>query len=32
VAEIGLMLALGGGWIVAPEPSAKPGVAPYLAE
>jgi len=32
VAEIGLMLALGGGGIVPPEPPAKPGFAPYLAE
>jgi NodT family efflux transporter outer membrane factor (OMF) lipoprotein len=32
VADIGLMLALGGGWIVPPEPPAKPGFAPYLAE
>ena len=33
VADIGLMLALGGGWTVPPEPRAKPpGFAPYLAE
>jgi outer membrane protein, multidrug efflux system len=32
VAVIGLMLALGGGWTVPPEPPAKPGFAPYLAE
>jgi outer membrane protein, multidrug efflux system len=32
VAEIGLMLALGGGWTAPPEPRAKPGFAPYLAE
>ena len=32
VAEIGLMLALGGGWAAPPEPLAKPGFAPYLAE
>ena len=32
VADIGLMLALGGGWTVPPEPPAKPGFAPYLAE
>ena len=32
VADIGLMLALGGGWIAPPEPPAKPGFAPYLAE
>jgi len=31
VADIGLMLALGG-WTVPPEPPAKPGFAPYLAE
>ena len=32
VADIGLMLALGGGWTAPPEPPAKPGFAPYLAE
>jgi hypothetical protein len=32
VADIGLMLALAGGWTVPPEPPAKPGFAPYLAE
>ena len=32
VADIGLMLALGGAWTVPPEPPAKPGFAPYLAE
>ena len=32
VADIGLMLALGGGWTVPPEPPAKPGLASYLAE
>jgi outer membrane protein, multidrug efflux system len=32
VAEIGLMLALGGGWTVPPEPRAKPALGPYLAE
>ena len=32
VAVIGLMLALGGGWSAPPEPRAKPGFAPYLAE
>jgi outer membrane protein TolC len=32
VADIGLMLALGGGWIAPPEPLAKPALAPYLAE
>jgi outer membrane protein, multidrug efflux system len=32
VAVVGLMLALGGGWSVPPEPVAKPGLAPYLAE
>jgi outer membrane protein TolC len=32
VAEIGLMLALGGGWTAPPEPLALPGFAPYLAE
>ncbi len=32
-ADIGLMLALGGGWTVPLEPRAKPpGPAPYLAE
>ncbi len=32
-ADIGLMLALGGGWTAPPEPRAKPpGFAPYLAE
>jgi outer membrane protein, multidrug efflux system len=32
VAVIGLMLALGGGWSALPQPPAKPGFAPYLAE
>ena len=33
VADIGLMLALGGGWTAPPEPRARlPGFAPYLAE
>ena len=32
VAEIGLMLALGGGWTAPPEPRGKPSFAPYLAE
>jgi len=32
VADIGLMLALGGGWSAPPEPPAKPGLFPYLAE
>jgi outer membrane protein, multidrug efflux system len=32
IAVIGLMLALGGGWSAPPEPRAKPGFAPYLAE
>ena len=32
MAEIGLMLALGGGWIVPPESPAKPPLAPYPAE
>ena len=32
VANIGLMLALGGGWSAPPEPRAEPGFAPYLAE
>jgi outer membrane protein, multidrug efflux system len=32
VAVVGLMLALGGGWSAPPEPLAKPGIAPYLAE
>jgi outer membrane protein, multidrug efflux system len=32
VTDIGLMLALGGGWTAPPEPRAKPGFAPYLAE
>jgi multidrug efflux system outer membrane protein len=32
VADVGLMLALGGGWTVRPEPPAKPALAPYLAE
>ena len=34
VADIGLMLALGGGWTVPPlpEPGFRPGFAPYLAE
>jgi outer membrane protein TolC len=32
-ADIGLMLALGGGWAAPPEPRANPpGFAPYLAE
>ncbi|HEY1779782.1 MAG TPA: efflux transporter outer membrane subunit [Roseiarcus sp.] len=32
-ADIGLMLALGGGWTVPPpEPRARPGFAPYLAD
>src|SRR5208283_6208503 len=31
-ANIGLMLALGGGWSAPVEPRAKPGFAPYLAE
>jgi outer membrane protein TolC len=31
-ADIGLMLALGGGWTTTPEPRAKPGFAPYLAD
>src|SRR5271166_2687062 len=31
-ADIGLMLALGGGWSAPVEPRAKPGFAPYLAE
>jgi outer membrane protein TolC len=31
-ADIGLMLGLGGGWTAAPEPRAKPGFAPYLAD
>ena len=31
-ADIDLMLALGGGRAAAPEPLAKPGFAPYLAE
>ncbi len=31
-AVIGLMLALGGGWSAPPEPRARPGFAPYLAE
>jgi len=26
------MLALGGGWSAPPEPRAKPGFAPFLAE
>jgi outer membrane protein TolC len=30
--DIGLMLALGGDWTARPEPRAKPGLAPYLAE
>ena len=32
VADIGLMLALGGGWTAPLEPHVKPGFAPYLAE
>jgi outer membrane protein, multidrug efflux system len=33
VADIGLMLALGGGWTVPPpEPRVRPGFAPYLAD
>ena len=32
VANIGLMLALGGGWSAPPEPAEKPGLARYLAE
>ncbi len=32
VADVGLMLALGGGWSAPVEPRAKPGFAPYLAE
>ena len=33
VADIGLMLALGGGWIAPPlEPRFRPGFAPYLAD
>jgi hypothetical protein len=32
VADIGLMLALGGGCAAPPEPPAKPGFAHYLAE
>jgi len=32
VTDIGLMLALGGGWTAPPEPLAKPALAPYLAE
>lgn len=32
VAVVGLMLALGGGWSAPPQPPAKPGFAPYLAE
>jgi multidrug efflux system outer membrane protein len=33
VADIGLMLALGGGWTAPPpEPRASPGFAPYLAD
>jgi outer membrane protein TolC len=31
-ASIGLMLAHGGGWSAPPEPRAKEGLAPYLAE
>lgn len=31
-ADVGLMLALGGGWSAPVEPRAKPGFAPYLAE
>jgi outer membrane protein TolC len=30
--DIGLMLALGGDWTARPEPRAKPGLAPCLAE
>ena len=32
VADIGLMLALGGGWIVPPGPHGETALAPYLAE
>ena len=33
VADIGLMLALGGGWTAPPpEPRVRPGFAPYLAD
>jgi len=33
VADIGLMLALGGGWVAPPlEPRFRPGFAPYLAD
>jgi multidrug efflux system outer membrane protein len=31
-ADIGLMLALGGGWIVPPEPQVKPTPTAYLAQ
>jgi multidrug efflux system outer membrane protein len=31
-ADIGLMLALGGGWTAPPEPRAKPTLARYLAQ
>jgi multidrug efflux system outer membrane protein len=31
-ASIGLMLALGGGWSTPPEPRAKQGFVPYLAD
>jgi multidrug efflux system outer membrane protein len=31
-ADIGPMLALGGGWTAPPEPRAKPGFTPYLAD
>jgi outer membrane protein, multidrug efflux system len=31
-ASIGLMLALGGGWSAPPEPRARRGFAPYLAD
>jgi hypothetical protein len=31
-ADIGFMLALGGGWSAPVEPRAKPGLTPYLAE
>ena len=32
VADIGLMLALGGGWTAPPEPRAKPTPTEYLAQ
>jgi outer membrane protein, multidrug efflux system len=32
VADIGLMLALGGGWTAPPEPRAKPTLTEYLAQ